>query len=93
MCSDVGTEVVVETGLAFDFGPMASSIRWLIFNAWREQASKYVWARIAAENLSCVPTFVDVPSGAAVCAQHMEYIKNSFKNSNKKIMKNQLKNQ
>ena len=37
MCSDVGTEVVVETGLAFDFGPMASSIRWLIFDAWRDR--------------------------------------------------------
>ena len=37
MCSDVGTEVVVETGLAFDFGPMAPSIRWLFFDAWRDR--------------------------------------------------------
>ena len=35
--SDVGTEVVVETGLAFDFGPMASSIRRLIFDALRDR--------------------------------------------------------
>ena len=39
MCSDVGTEVVVETNLAFDFGPMAPSIRWLIFDAWRDRSS------------------------------------------------------
>ena len=39
MCSDVGTEVVVETGLAFDFGPMASSIRWLLFDSWRDRGS------------------------------------------------------
>ena len=40
--SDVGTEIVVETGLAFDFGPLASSIRRLIYDALRDRVDRRV---------------------------------------------------
>ena len=42
MWSDVGTEIVVETGLAFDFGPLASSIRRLIYDASRDRVDRRV---------------------------------------------------
>ena len=42
MWSDVGTEIVVETGLAFDFGPLASSIRRLIHDALRDRVDRRV---------------------------------------------------
>ena len=56
--SDVGTEIVVETGLAFDFGPLASSIRRLIYDALRDRVDRRVEQQ-HGQLKSCLPCHND----------------------------------